>query len=133
MPQPATPHEALGGSEKIASIVARFYEFMEADPRYAGLRALHADDLAPVRAGLTAFLDAWLGGPKDWFDQGKCVMSLHRPFPIDADIADQWGDAMARAISGEPGLDKELAQAMATRLGQMARAMINRGQVSDAA
>ena len=72
--KPATPYEALGGSAVIERIVARFYEQMDNDPAYAALRAIHAEDLGPVRAGLIQFLNAWTGGPKDWFGQGKCVM-----------------------------------------------------------
>lgn len=131
--KPVTPYELAGGSAAISSIVSRFYELMDSEPAYAELRAIHADDLGPVREGLTQFLNAWMGGPKDWFSQGKCVMSLHREFPISRDIGAQWADAMARAIAGESGVPKDLGLAMAERLGQMARAMINAEPEADAA
>lgn len=123
--QPATPYEALGGARTVEDIVARFYALMDGGPGYRELRALHAADLSSARNGLTLFLKAWLGGPKDWFERGQCVMSLHRKFPIPAAVAEQWADAMARAIAAQPEIDRQLALAMAERLGHMARAMIN--------
>ncbi len=124
----ATPYEVLGGSDMIERIVARFYDLMGNDPAYAELRAIHAEDLGPVQAGLTQFLNAWTGGPKDWFAHGKCVMSLHRAFPISAEIGDQWADAMARAIAEQRTIDPDLGEAMQIRLAQMARAMVNQQQ-----
>ena len=55
-------------------------------------------DLAPMRESLTGFLTGWLGGPRDWFATGKCVMGVHAPFVIDAGLRDEWLDAMGRAI-----------------------------------
>lgn len=126
MEKAQTPFERLGGSVAVAGIVDRFYALMDSDPDYADLRALHAADLSSASHGLKLFLNAWLGGPRDWFERGLCVMSLHRRFPIPAEVAAQWADAMARAIAAQPGVDRELGQAMAERLGHMAQAMINR-------
>lgn len=128
MSQSATPYQMIGGTDAVAAIVDRFYDLMDSDPSYADLRALHARDLGTVRHGLALFLNAWLGGPKDWFERGSCVMSLHRRFPISSSVADQWSDAMARAIAAQPGIDKQLGLAMAERLGHMARAMVNRAE-----
>ncbi|MCH4151290.1 MAG: globin [Sphingobium sp.] len=125
---PKTPYEIAGGGEVIEAIVARFYELMASEPAYAELRAIHAEDLAPVQQGLTQFLKAWMGGPKDWFAQGKCVMSLHRGFPISGAIGGQWAEAMQRAIADQKGMNAELAQALSERLSQMARAMVNQQQ-----
>lgn len=133
MTQARSPYEMLGGEAVVAAIVHRFYELMDRDPAYAALRVLHAADLSTVRHGLTLFLNAWLGGPKDWFERKLCVMSLHRRFPIDPVVADQWADAMARAIAAQPGLDETLAQAMAERLGHMAHAMVNQARPEQAA
>ncbi len=126
MDAPTTPFQMIGGEAVVAAIVDRFYDLMEGDPAYADLRALHADDLSAVREGLTGFLTGWMGGPRDWFGQGKCVMSLHGAIAIPADVARQWADAMKRAITGQEGLDPQLAEAMADRLEGMAQAMVNR-------
>lgn len=130
MDQPAshlkTPYELAGGADVVEAIVARFYALMDTDPAYAELRAIHAEDLGPVKEGLTQFLKAWMGGPKDWFEQGRCVMSLHRAFPISGAIGEQWADAMQRAIAGQEDMDSDLAQAMGERLAQIAKAMVNK-------
>lgn len=121
----ATPFDRIGGSSTIDAIVNRFYDLIDQDPAFAGLRAIHAADLGAVRHGLARFLTGWAGGPRDWFERGQCVMSLHRVFPIAAALADQWSTAMTRAIQAQPGLDPDLARAMAQALDHMARAMIN--------
>lgn len=122
---PMTPYEIAGGAEVVEAIVARFYDLMDTDPAYADLRAIHANDLGPVKEGLAQFLKAWMGGPKDWFGQGKCVMSLHREFPISASMGRQWADAMQQAIADQVNMNSDLANAMSERLSQMARAMVN--------
>lgn len=121
-----TPFQMIGGEGVVAAIVERFYDLMENDPAYADLRALHAEDLSPVRQGLTSFLNGWLGGPRDWFGQGRCVMSLHGAIAIPPHVAWQWSDAMTRAIAGQDDADPRLAKAMIERLGEMAQAMVNR-------
>lgn len=126
--RPVTPYELLGGSKVVAAIGNRFYELMDSEPQYAELRALHAPDLGPVRQGLIEFMNAWLGGPKDWFSRGKCVVSLHGPIAITTQVGSQWADAMARAIADQPGIDRALGLAMAERLGDMAMGMVNRGE-----
>ena len=127
MDAPVTPYEMLGGADVVAAIVDRFYDLMDEEPAYAGVRALHAGDLTKIRAGLKEFLNAWLGGPRDWFDRGVCMMSLHGKFAIPADVARQWADAMRRAIAGQQDVDPRLAEALAERLEQMALGMVNRG------
>lgn len=122
--RPQTPYERLGGRETLRGIVDRFYDLMDSDPAYAELRAMHAPDLAPMRESLTGFFVGWSGGPRDWFAQGKCVMSLHGPLAVTAGTAQQWMDAMRRAIDETVGTrDPELAETMATVLQQMAAGM----------
>lgn len=120
-----TPFEQLGGRDVLERIVGRFYDLMEEDPAYARLRAIHAADLAPMRRSLAGFLTGWCGGPRDWFEEnpGKCMMSMHAPFPIDADMAGQWAEAMERAIAGCNAADPELAKEIADLLGRIARSM----------
>lgn len=128
-----TPYARIGGEPTIAAIANRFYDLIEREPGFADLRALHAADLSAVRHGLTRFLSGWAGGPRDWFERGQCVMSLHRVFPITPALAGQWSAAMTRAIEAQPGLDPQLAQAMAQALDHMAHAMINLSLDQDAA
>ena len=121
-----TPFERLGGHETVQRITNRFYDLMDGDPAYAKLRAMHAPDLAPMRGSLAGFLAGWSGGPRDWFEAnpGRCMMSVHKGFAIDADTARQWTEAMSRAIDETVGAsDPEIAKVMANVLEQMALGM----------
>lgn len=120
-----SPYDRIGGLAVLRRITDRFYDLMDQDPAYAGLRAMHAADLDPMRDALPQFLAGWSGGPRDWWDAnpGKCMMSLHRPFAIDADLAGQWAEAMRRAIAEAAPADGEIAAAMADVLDRMARGM----------
>ncbi len=122
---PTTPFHKLGGHPVMQAIVNRFYDLMDSDPAYAELRAMHAPDLAPMRASLASFLAAWAGGPRDWFEQnqGKCMMSVHKNFTISCDVAGQWADAMRRAIADVAPADAQLATAMGGVLEDMALGM----------
>lgn len=119
-----TAYEMLGGKLMVRQIVDRFYDLMDADPAYAELRALHAADLEPIRASLTGFLVAWLGGPRDWFEEhpGLCMMSAHRDVTITEVSARQWADAMTHAVQDRVA-DATLAEKMGEALASMALAM----------
>ena len=86
---------------------------------------MHAPDLAPMRASLPSFLAGWCGGPREWWETnpGKCMMSMHKPFPIDKETAGQWAEAMRRAIADTAPADAEIAGAMADVLADMAIGM----------
>jgi len=120
-----SPHDQIGGAPVFEAIANRFYDLMEQDPAYAELRAMHADDLQPMRKSLPRFLAGWAGGPRDWFEAnpGKCMMSLHKDFPIDRQTAAQWADAMTRAIADVAPEPANIAQAMTDVLSRMARGM----------
>ncbi|SCW37640.1 hemoglobin [Sphingobium faniae] len=124
---PSSPYDRIGGEPVVRAIVDHFYDLLETDPNFADLRAIHATDLGPVRHGLTRFLVGWMGGPRDWFERGSCMMSLHRALPIGPALGEQWALAMACAIAAQEDMDHALGDAMAEALGQMARAMVNVG------
>ena len=122
-----TAFDQIGGAAPVAAMVNAFYDLMETDPAYAGLRAMHAPELSAVRAGLKGWLTGWLGGPRDWFaaNPGVCMMSLHRAMPIDAATAGQWTDAMRRALV-QVEVDREMAEALHDVFGRMAANMTAR-------
>lgn len=124
---PQTPFDQIGGAERVKAVVEAFYDLMDADPAYARLRAIHAPDLAPMRASLAGFLTGWLGGPRDWFAErpGVCMMSLHRSMPIDAELSRQWTDAMGRALD-QVGVEPEMAQALREVFARMSANMTTR-------
>jgi hemoglobin len=120
-----SPFERVGGHPVLQAITERFYDLMEHDPAYAELRAMHAEDLGAMRHALPLFLAGWAGGPRDWFEAnpGKCMMSMHAPFPIGRQTADQWAEAMTRAIADTAVADREIGNAMADVLARMAKGM----------
>lgn len=123
-PQGNSPFLRIGGRPRLAKLVDRFYDLMDRDPDYAALRAMHAEDLDPMRVSLTDFLMAWMGGPRDWFDQrpDTCVMSVHARLGITRETAEQWISAMTRAVHYTV-YDPPLAEAMLAALTQMSRGM----------
>ena len=58
-----TAYEALGGESAVRALVDRFYDLMDLEPAYAGIRALHPATLDGSRDKLFWFLCGWLGGP----------------------------------------------------------------------
>jgi hemoglobin len=123
----ATPFDLIGGTNVVRRFVDRFYDLMEQESQYAQLRALHAPDLMPMRESLTGFLTAWLGGPRDWFEQrpGACIMSAHAGIAITAGTADQWLDAMRRALA-DAGVDADLGARITEAFSRMAGGMTRR-------
>lgn len=117
--------DRIGGHAALRRITDRFYDLMEQDPAYAALRAIHAPDLAPMRVSLPSFLAGWSGGPRDWWEAnpGKCMVSLHAPFAIDHDIAQQWADAMRQAVFDSAPADDPITEALAEVLSRMALSM----------
>ena len=97
----------------------------EADlQRGAELRAMHEQDLFPMRASLTGFLTAWMGGPRTWFEErnGACIMSIHKKLAIGPETANQWVDAMGRAARDTLN-DPPFVNAMMEALGAMSNGM----------
>jgi hemoglobin len=125
--QSRSPFEIAGGAPAVRGLAETFYDLIAADPAYAELRVMHADDMDAVKDSLTGFLTAWLGGPRDWFTThpGVCMMSMHRAMPITAATAGQWIAAMERAVDAVD-LEPTIAEAMLHRFRGMADAMNRR-------
>lgn len=104
----------LGGEAAVRALVDRFYDLMDLEPAYAGLRALHPTTLEGSRDKLYWFLCGWLGGP-DLYQQRfghPRLRARHLPYAIGTSERDQWMACMKQAMA-ECGVDA----AMATRLG----------------
>ena len=99
-PARVNPYEMLGGAEPLRRIVDRFYDLMDSEPQAAGIRAMHAPDLGPMRQRLFEFLSGWLGGPPLYFERPgqKCIVSAHGAFAIGAAERDAWMMCMRRAL-----------------------------------
>ncbi len=111
----------------VRRLVDRFYDLMDSDAAYAALRGLHAHDLAPMRDSLTSFLTAWLGGPRDWFEQrpGACIMSAHAKIAITPQTADEWVRAISRALA-DVGIENPAREMIGVAFARMAQGMAMR-------
>jgi len=129
----SSPYERIGERPALARLVERFYALMDGDPAYAELRAMHGPDLAPMIASLTDFLVAWTGGPRGWFEQrpGACIMSAHARLPaMSLMVANQWMDAMRRAMEECDTGDDGVREAMLDAFERMGRAMAANAQAA---
>jgi len=93
-----TPYDAIGGQEKIRSIVDRFYDIVDADA--PTVRALLPKDDAVSRDKLFAYLVEWTGGPELYSPQrGHPRMRMrHQPFAIGATEVDSWLECFGRSL-----------------------------------
>lgn len=122
-----TPFEAVGGETAVRALVDRFYDLMDLEAGYAGLRALHPQRLDDSRDKLTWFLCGWLGGPDHYASRfgHPRLRARHLPFPIGTHERDQWLACMDQAM-GECGLDPALRLRLNEALAGTADWMRNR-------
>ena len=104
--QPAkrvTPYDLIGGEDALRRIVDRFHEIMDSDPEAATIRAMHGDDLGPIRDKLFDFLSGWLGGPPLYMKRtgSVCLTHAHAPFAIGDAERDARLMCMRRALEDE--------------------------------
>ncbi|MGN6389357.1 MAG: group II truncated hemoglobin [Burkholderiaceae bacterium] len=114
-PDQPTLYEMLGGDAGVRRLVDRFYDLMELEPEFAGLRALHPTTTEGSRDKLYWFLSGWSGGPDHYIERfGHPRLRMrHMPFPIATSERDQWLRCMALAMQ-----DVELPEALQLRLMQ---------------
>jgi hemoglobin len=126
MPQ-ATPYELLGGESGLRRLVDRFYDLMDAEPAFRGIRVLHQPDLASAREKLFMFLAGWLGGPPLYEQRfgHPMLRARHLPFAIGAAQRDQWMACMTRAME-ESGVEEALRTALVQAFFKTADFMRNR-------
>ena len=67
MQEAQTPYQLLG-EEGIRALCNAFYDIMDTLPEAAGVRAMHARDLAPMKEKLAEYLIGWMGGPPLYAD-----------------------------------------------------------------
>ena len=97
----ATPFELLGGEAGVRALVDRFYDLMDLEPEFAGLRAMHPTTLEGSRDKLFWFLCGWLGGPNHFVDRfgHPMLRARHLPYPIGVSERDQWLTCMGLAMA----------------------------------
>jgi len=113
MSDQATPFELLGGEPGVRALVDRFYDLMDLEPAYAGLRALHPATLEGSRDKLFWYLCGWLGGPNHYIERfgHPMLRARHLPYAIGNAERDQWMACMTQALR-EGGVEDTLAQGL---------------------
>ena len=111
-----TAFDALGGESAVRALVDRFYDLMDLEADYAGIRALHPPELDTSRDKLFWFLCGWLGGPSHYIERfgHPRLRARHLPFSIGISERDQWLACMAQAMREldiDPALSDRLVEA----------------------
>jgi len=106
----------------------RFYDLMDLEPAYAGIRALHPASLDDSRQKFFWFLCGWLGGPQHYVERfgHPRLRARHLPFAIGISERDQWLSCMHQAMS-ELALDPELIIRLNDSFFKTADFMRNKG------
>ncbi len=110
-----TPYERLGGDAGVRALVDAFYDRMDLEDAFAGIRKLHAPSLEHARDKLHWFLSGWLGGPQHYVERfgHPRLRARHLPFPIGIRERDQWLPCMDTAMA-----DIGVAEPLRARLNQ---------------
>jgi hemoglobin len=118
---------ALGGEPGVRALVDRFYNLVDLEPAYSGIRALHPGVLDGSRDKLRWFLCGWLGGPDHYVQRHghPRLRARHLPYSIGIAERDQWLACMTQAMH-EQQIDEALAQRLADSYFGTANWMRNR-------
>lgn len=128
-----TPFHLLG-EQGIRELTSAFYDIMDSLPEAAGVRAMHAADLTPMKEKLAEYLIGWMGGPPLYAQKygSVCMTEPHEPYHIDPEERDQWLLCMHRALA-QTGASEELVEMLRLPLFRIADAIRNREGPSAAA
>jgi hemoglobin len=120
--------QQLGGEPAVRALVDRFYDLMDLEPAYAGIRRLHPDSLDGSRDKLHWFLCGWLGGPDLYIQRfgHPRLRARHLPYAIGLAERDQWLACMMSAMV-EQQVDPALAERLAQSFFGTADWMRNKG------
>ncbi|HWB19183.1 MAG TPA: group II truncated hemoglobin [Phycisphaerales bacterium] len=121
------PYEAIGGEVGVRGLVECFYDHMERDAEFAGIRRLHPEEMRGSREKLFMFLSGWLGGPDLYVKQygHPKLRARHMPFAIGEQERDQWLTCMGRAMD-ERGIGGALRDFLNARFAHVADFMRNK-------
>lgn len=110
----ASPYERLGGDAGVRDLVDAFYDRMDLEPSFAGIRALHHATLDGSRDKLYWFLSGWLGGPQLYVERfgHPRLRARHLPFPITSAERDAWLACMRMALDDVQAPDDLIAPLM---------------------
>jgi hemoglobin len=126
-PQQQSTYELIGGESRLRELVDRFYDLMDLEPEFAGIRAMHPPALDGSRDKLFWFLSGWTGGPSLYIERfgHPRLRARHLPFAIASSERDQWLRCMALAMQ-DIGLPQALQERLMQSFYQTADWMRNR-------
>ncbi len=121
-----TPFEILG-EDGIRRLTAAFYDVMDELPEAAALRAMHAEDLGPMKEKLAEYLIGWMGGPPLYANKygTVCMTTPHEPYHIGPEERDMWLLCMDKALE-QIGASDELLEMLKVPMFRIADAVRNR-------
>ncbi len=127
-----TPFQILG-EDGIRDLCNAFYDIMDTLPEAADIRAMHADDLSPMKEKLTMYLTGWMGGPPLYADKygTVCMTEPHEPYHIGPEERDQWLLCMDKALEAI-GAGDELVEMLKVPMFRVADAVRNKEGPSSA-
>jgi hemoglobin len=130
---PQTPYQILG-EDGIRQLSNAFYDIMDTLPEAAGIRAMHAQDLSPMKEKLAEYLTGWMGGPPRYADKygTVCMTTPHEPYHIGPEERDQWLLCMNRALE-QTCASEELIDMLKVPMFRIADAVRNKEGPSSAA
>lgn len=99
--QQRTLYELLDGETGVRALVDRFYDLMDLEPAFAGIRTMHPTTLDGSRDKLFWFLSGWTGGPNLFVERfgHPRLRARHLPYAIATDERDQWLRCMEMAMN----------------------------------
>jgi hemoglobin len=127
-PRPeATPYKLLGGEPKLRELVNRFYDLMDTEPAFSGIRRLHPPSLEGSREKIFLFLSGFLGGPQLYVEKfgHPMLRARHMHVSIGEVERDQWMACMTRAME-ETGIEPEVRDTLVRAFYKTADWMRNR-------
>lgn len=111
--------QAAGGRVGLRALVDAFYDEMETDddPGVREVRAMHSQDLSVSRDKLATFLNAWLGGPREYNQQygSISIPGFHAKFDIADRHKGAWLRCMTAAIATQD-YSEEFGEYLITQL-----------------
>lgn len=104
-----TLYETIGGAPVLREMVDRFYDLMELEAEFAGIRVMHPPSTDGSRDKLYFFLTGWMGGPDLYIEKfgHPRLRARHLPYAIGTSERDQWLRAMAWAME-DTGIEESL-------------------------
>jgi len=125
--QQPSAYDLIGGESRVRELVDRFYDLMDLEPEFAGIRSMHPTPLDGSRDKLFWFLSGWLGGPNLFVERfgHPRLRARHLPFAIASSERDQWLRCMALAMQ-DVGIPAALQESLMHSFYQTADWMRNR-------